>query len=230
MPIVTIGSADSDSGAVTEDAAKTTASATLTATDVDGDRLTWSVDSSTPGTYGTLSVDQNGHWTYPLDNSRPATDALSDGRQVQYVFTVKFTDGHGGTDTQQVTVSVTGANDLPVVSAQHVDLPDHRQDEGIRIKKADLLRNLADVDAQDSLYLVGIHANHGTLTVDGDGYRYTPEPGCTGTVYIGYAVSDRSAAITGFQGQQLEAEFKLTPDSSAPVITGYSGESCTAGS
>ncbi|WP_241145651.1 VCBS domain-containing protein, partial [Achromobacter xylosoxidans] len=56
-------------GAVKEDAADTTVSGQLAKQDVDAtDKHTWSVNNEGKGQYGTFTVDQNGKWTYVLDN------------------------------------------------------------------------------------------------------------------------------------------------------------------
>ena len=48
------------------------------------------------GTYGTLSMENNGLWTYTLNNSLPAVQALGQNDTAQDIFTVNADDGHGG--------------------------------------------------------------------------------------------------------------------------------------
>ncbi|MDZ7888723.1 MAG: VCBS domain-containing protein [Pseudomonas sp.] len=115
-PVIT-SALSSATGAVTEDAATTTATGTLSASDVDaGAHLTWSV-AQTAGTYGSLAVDAaSGQWTYTLDNSRAATQGLTSGHPGSETFTVTVTDEHGATATQTVTIDVTGTNDGAVIT------------------------------------------------------------------------------------------------------------------
>ena len=47
-----------------------------------------------------------------MDNSRAATKALSEGQAVTESFTATVTDQNGATDTQVVTVTVNGSNDV----------------------------------------------------------------------------------------------------------------------
>ncbi|MBD3649026.1 MAG: cadherin-like domain-containing protein, partial [Pseudomonadales bacterium] len=104
-----------DTGAVTEDAGPDQqASGTLTHTDVDGDDAnnTFTVFSGT-GTYGSLAMDAAGAWTYTLDDTDPDTDALDDGDIVNDDFTVSSSDG----TTHVISITVNGANDAPVGTA-----------------------------------------------------------------------------------------------------------------
>ncbi|WP_441227843.1 T1SS-143 repeat domain-containing protein [Tardiphaga sp. 20_F10_N6_6] len=88
----------------------------LIATDVDhGATQAWTVAG--PATYGTMAIDATGKWTYTLDNTLPATQALAQGDSVQQTFTATVTDDHGATDTVQVTVTITGSNDAPVMTS-----------------------------------------------------------------------------------------------------------------
>ncbi|MDQ2082873.1 VCBS domain-containing protein, partial [Xanthobacteraceae bacterium Astr-EGSB] len=92
------------------------ASGQMVADDVDSDAaLTWSGDAD--GDYGTFAITAGGAWTYTLDNSRPATQALKEGQSVTDTFTVMVSDTHGGTDTETVTITIHGANDAPVVTS-----------------------------------------------------------------------------------------------------------------
>ncbi len=96
-----------------------TASGTLTATDVDHDSSTsWSLASGTgTGTYGSLTLSAAGAWTYTLDNSKPATQALAVGESRTETFSATVSDGQGGSKVQVITVTVNGTNDAPVVTS-----------------------------------------------------------------------------------------------------------------
>jgi VCBS repeat-containing protein len=75
-------------------------------------------DTILQGTYGTLDLTQYGTWTYAINNSLPATQALTSNQVVQDIFQVQATDAHGVSGTQTITVNVTGAsagNSAPVI-------------------------------------------------------------------------------------------------------------------
>ncbi|MBD3808520.1 MAG: cadherin-like domain-containing protein, partial [Epsilonproteobacteria bacterium] len=85
-------------------------------TDADGDTL--SVTGHSGGdAYGTLTLNPDGSYTYTLDNTNPAVQALAEGETTTEVYTYTIDDGNGGTDTATLTITITGTNDVPVVSA-----------------------------------------------------------------------------------------------------------------
>ena len=85
-------------------------SGTLSATDADGNALTYGV--VTPGSKGTVTVTHasTGAYTYtPLSNAT-GTDT----------FTFRANDGQADSNTATVTVTITAVNDAPVANAQSV--------------------------------------------------------------------------------------------------------------
>ena len=66
-------------GAVTEDAAATEASGTLTVNDPDAGEAEFKTQTDAVGTYGTFTLEADGAWTYTLDNEDTDTDALRCG-------------------------------------------------------------------------------------------------------------------------------------------------------
>ncbi|PBC02410.1 VCBS domain-containing protein, partial [Mesorhizobium sp. WSM3860] len=75
------------------------------------------VGSPLVGTYGSLVLNANGTYTYTLNNTDPDTNALAQGATVTEVFTYTVRDPHGLTDTAQLTITVTGTNDGPVITS-----------------------------------------------------------------------------------------------------------------
>ena len=66
------------------------------------------------GAYGSFTLTDTGAWTYTLNNADPATNALAGGVQVTDVFTAVAADN---SVTQDVTITVIGANDAPTANA-----------------------------------------------------------------------------------------------------------------
>ncbi|MES2936172.1 MAG: VCBS domain-containing protein [Pseudomonadota bacterium] len=95
-------------------AAAVSASGQLGATDPDaGDVLHWS--GSADGTYGQFLLADAGSWTYLLDSARAATQALAEGQVATEHFTATVTDGHGGSASTVVEITVVGSYDVPQV-------------------------------------------------------------------------------------------------------------------
>ncbi len=98
------------------------ATGTLVATDPDhGATHTWSIVNDSSTSYGTMAINATtGAWTYTLDTTLAATQALAQGETATQTFTATVTDDHGATDTINVTVTIDGTNDAPVISASSV--------------------------------------------------------------------------------------------------------------
>nr|WP_328803626.1 VCBS domain-containing protein [Pseudomonas ullengensis] len=142
--------------------------------DPDGDALSvsaisgGSVGVGLTGSYGTLTLNANGSYTYVVNNSLPAVQALRlSGNQLNETFSYTVRDARGGTSTAQLMVVISGQNDAPVagndtIVAQEkggtangtpgVD-PDSIGNPG---SFANLLNNDTDVDAGDSKTINGI--------------------------------------------------------------------------
>ena len=123
-PVIT---AHSD-GAVTEDATSPNApTSTGTVSFTDADLTDTHMVSVQPvgTTLGTLTAlvstdTSNGvggqvSWTYTVADS--ATDYLAAGQTKVEHFTVTVSDGHGGTTSQDVAVTITGTDEAPVITA-----------------------------------------------------------------------------------------------------------------
>src|SRR5437879_6110012 len=92
-----------------------TASGTLTDTDVDNTANTFqavAAGATTVNHYGTYAMTAGGVWTYTLDNSNAAVQALNVGGTLTDTFSVLTQDG----TAQTVTVTINGANDAAVIS------------------------------------------------------------------------------------------------------------------
>ncbi|MEM7516743.1 MAG: VCBS domain-containing protein, partial [Planctomycetota bacterium] len=82
-----------------------TANGTMVSNDIDDSATaTWSGDATS--TYGALTIDATGNWTYTLDNT--AAEPLDEGDVVSETFTVTVTDDQGAADTETITVTING--------------------------------------------------------------------------------------------------------------------------
>ncbi|WP_294356828.1 VCBS domain-containing protein [uncultured Sphingomonas sp.] len=100
---------------VTEDAVATgttnlVATGTLTVTDADTNQSSYQAQTAT-GQYGTFVLNTDGTYTYTADNNQRSIQEIGQGDTRTDTFTALTADG----TEQQVTVTINGVNDAPVV-------------------------------------------------------------------------------------------------------------------
>lgn len=69
------------------------------------------------GQYGSLTLNSDGTYSYVVNNTNPTVDALNGEQSLTDSFTYTISDGHGGTDTATLVVTINGANDAPVIDS-----------------------------------------------------------------------------------------------------------------
>ena len=155
--------------------------------DVDGDSL--DVTSFTQPSEGTVTKDPDGKLRYVPNNNFNGTNSFS--------YTVS--DGHGGTDSATVTVSVTAVNDAPVANDDSRSID---EDGTLNVGAPGVLGN--DTDAEnDELHVADGNASsadginpvsgpsHGTLNLNSNGsFTYTPNANYNGPDSFTYKASD----------------------------------------
>ncbi|MCL6707845.1 DUF5801 domain-containing protein [Pseudomonas sp. R2.Fl] len=133
-------------------------------------------------------------WRFNVDNS--AIQYLAEGEVLEQVYAVKVTDSAGGVTTQNVTVTITGTNDGPTVSATtpiHLVEAGHQQ-AGVASSSATL--TLGDIDGTASYDTDALTAggwtdgNDGTWTKAG---AYGVATLTVGSNTITYVLNDVSA-------------------------------------
>jgi len=180
-------SAAVDSGAVSEDALPTTATGTIRFTDVDlADVHSVSAMPAAAGYLGSFSVsvseaatgDGSGtlDWAFTVDNA--ALQFLAEGETRTQTYTVTVDDGHGGTASQDVTITITGTNDAAIITgALSGEVTEATAaNPGVPTATGDLLAT--DVDnASDAFQAAAATASdhgYGTYTVSATGvWTYT---------------------------------------------------------
>jgi hypothetical protein len=182
-----------DSGTVTT-AEDTSASFSLVGSDVDGDALTYTVDSTTAN--GALSC-ANEVCTYTPDADVNGADHLS--------FTVS--DGTL-TDSASVTIVVTPVNDLPVALPTLVGTD---EDTPVAVPL-----HVTDVDGDALTYSVDT-PTFGTIEGIAPDLVYVPNLNANGVETIGYSVDDGHGGTAG-----NVIGITVDPVDDAPVATGGS--------
>ncbi len=190
-----------------------TAVTTVTATDVDGDPLSYSITGGADSAL--FSISSGGVLSF---NSAPdfenPTDANSDGiYQVQ----VTADDGQGGTAVQLISVSVTNVNEAPVASPINLT-PVNEDSAPLIITQAQLLSSANDEDL-DVLTATGltISSGAGSLIDNGDGsWTYTPGVNDDTSVSFVYNITDGQAITSN------SVTLDILPLNDAPVTVNSS--------
>ncbi|TAL27839.1 MAG: type I secretion C-terminal target domain-containing protein [Alphaproteobacteria bacterium] len=226
-------------GAVVEDTT-ITASGTLTVSDVDmGENELQPVAAGTAGDsgYGTFEVLANGQWTYTLDNASSVIQALPDGAILTDTLTVTSEDG---TDTEVITITITGTNDVPTVAGALTA----GAAEGDAAFTADLLAGASDVDTGETATLsvanvaysvdggaasatapAGVSLSGATLTVDPSDAAFNHlAAGQTSRITVSYNVQD----VHGATVAQTET-ITITGTNDVPTVASALADSVAEG-
>jgi|GEM_PF-5422894 len=180
-----------------EDIAGTT---TLTATDANGDVLTFAIVQQPPASHGSVSlVGDQATFT-------PATDfnGLSN-------FTFSATDPSGFVSNGTITVTVTPVNDAPIASSQ---LQSTTEDTAL-----DVTLIGSDIDAGDTLtFAISAMppASEGTVTLAGNVATFTPATNFHGSTSFAFHVTD----FAGASSSDATISIDVTPENDAPTADG----------
>ena len=155
-----------------------TDSGNLDSTDVDDPADSWEVVGSPTASangYGTFTITAAGVWTYTLDNTNAAVQALPAGGSLADSFTVATIDG----TSQVVSITITGGNDAPVAVADS-NTGDAVTESGVGAgdpsAAGNVLTNDTDVDTGDTKTVTAVNGSalnvgaplvgiYGTLTL-----------------------------------------------------------------
>ncbi|MGJ8682673.1 VCBS domain-containing protein, partial [Paraglaciecola sp.] len=197
-------------------------------TDVDGDDVddAWTTQVNAAGSYGTLTINSVGEWTYTLAEGNPAVEALNAGELLTDTITRTTTDG----TTQDIVITITGSNDAPEVSG--VVAAPATTDIAAEVS-IDLLANASDKDAGGTLpddldvasvtvavtggawaptVAFNVNAETGVLTIDPAQFAALDETESR-TLTFTYDVVDEAMAAT-----QTTATITVNGTNHAPVI------------
>ncbi|WP_018907562.1 VCBS domain-containing protein, partial [Variovorax paradoxus] len=232
----TIGTADA-AAAVAEDAATPTLgdSGTITFDDVDlSDAHSVSVAAGPGNTLGgvltagvsdvaTGAGDGTVTWNYSVANA--ATQYLAQGQTATETFTVSIADGHGGTVQQQITVTVTGTNDVPVIGG--VASGAVSEDGSMPNLSTGGALTIADVDQGQSNFApqasTAGSGGYGSFTLAADGswsYAADNSQSAIQQLGAGQSLSDSFTAVSSDGTASRVVTVTITGTNDVPVIGG----------
>ena len=197
--VAVIGGAST--GTITEDDSAATLSVTgsLSITDTDSGEASFDV-ATVSGTYGSLSIDASGSWTYSADNTDTAIQALGSGDTLTETLQVTAEDG----TTQDIVITINGANDAPDVGASIT--VSANEDSSFTLTSAQLLANASDSEG-DTLTVSNLTSTSTNITItENNGlWTITPDPDWSGSAALNFTISDGSLTTTGTANATVNA-------------------------
>ncbi len=176
------------------------ASGKITASDADGDPLTFF--KATDPAHGKVIVNPDGNYTYTPNPDYNGPDS----------FTVTVNDGKGGTVTGMVNITVIAVNDAPVVNPENNTSPEDSPASG-KI-------TASDADGDPLIFTKSTDPAHGKVVVNSDGtYTYTPNLNYNGSDSFTVTVSDGKGGITTITVNITISAVNDAPVATAPAIT-----------
>lgn len=166
----------------------------------------------------TGSGDGSVGWSFSVDDA--AVNFLAVGQQLIQTYSVTVDDGQGGTVSQDVTVTITGTNDAPVVSGALASTAA----EGAAGYSLDLLAGASDVDTGETATLsaqnvVGLSAG---LTLSGNSLVVDPADAAFQSLAVGEStVITVSYDVVDVQGAFVAqtATVTITGTNDAPTVS-----------
>ena len=174
---ITVGAAPNSPPVAVNDSGTTATNTVLNGdvstndSDPNGDTLTYAL--ATGPSHGSVTVNTNGTYAYTPTAGYAGADS----------FTYTVDDGHGGTAT--ATVNITVNNAAPVAVNDTVSTPYNTALNG------NVSTNDSDANGDTLSYSLATGPSHGSVTVNANGtFTYTPTNGYNGADSFTYTVSD----------------------------------------
>lgn len=189
------------------------------------------VGQALAGTYGRITINADGSYTYVVDDNNPTVQALRvAGQTLTESFTYTVTDAGGLTDIATLTITIEGRNDAPV--AESFNVPDQIWPFG-KAYRLDISAPFSDVDsaANGEAFNFSISGLPSGLSYDPNTGVISGSPSGIGTFTVVITASDREGASISRQfvleilppAQQDSPQAPLPPVAPAPTDGGTSG-------
>ncbi|GKT11405.1 MAG: hypothetical protein ISEC1_P0369 [Thiomicrorhabdus sp.] len=152
-----------DTSAVTEDAAATLfTNGSLTISDVDTGEAAFTPATVT-GSYGTVTIDSVGDWSYSANNTQTAIQELGAGDTLTDTMTITSVDG----TTHDIVITINGTNDVAVIGG--TDTGSMTEDDAATLTTSGVL-TVTDVDAGEAVFTAETAAGtYGSVAIDASG-------------------------------------------------------------
>ena len=192
---------------------------------------TGTVGSPLTGTYGTLTLNSDGSYTYELDPNNSDLKKIPAGHSFYEIFTYTITDEAGQTATAQLTIKINGINDAPsaVNDNETLDLDEETQISNFDNSSKLITANDTDIDILDVISIESIRsgkinesgssltlgseftAQYGSITFfDNGGYNYNSNSGLRDTLKPGESLFEYfTYTVTDINGLTASAQLTI---------------------
>ncbi|WP_245266500.1 VCBS domain-containing protein [Bradyrhizobium sp. WSM1743] len=194
-------------------------------------------DDDTP--LGTFTIDPSVHefntdtdngatlgWHFSLDNSNAVLQSLAEGQTITQVYTVTFTDDHGAQVSQDVTVTINGANDAPTITSDAADAAGAVTEDACATLSIDGTLAIQDLDLIDthtaqavfgsstsSAHLPGFDDDTplGTFTIDPSVHEFNNDTDNGATLGWHFSLDNSNAVLQSLaEGQTITQVYTVT--------------------
>ena len=212
--------------------------ATLKVSDVSFGGTAGTVGAALAGTYGSLVLNDDGTYTYTLDNTDPDTQVLKQGETATEVFSYTVTDANGATSTSTLTVTVTGTNDQPVITSDAAAAAGEVTEQGTANPDAEsivtgtLAASDVDDDATQTWSIATTAGTYGSIAIDPatGQWTYTLDNGLPATQALNTGdikTETFTARVTDEHGAWSEQTITVTVNGSNDDLDGSGPETVT---
>src|SRR5262249_10130043 len=152
--------------------------------------VTGNVGNAVTGTHGSVTINSDGSYTYVINNTDAAVQALNVGSTITDSFNYTVKDAAGLTDTTNLTTTIHGADDAPVANNDAGTATEAGSNATGNVVLGDANGGVADTDVDNTTASLvvsairtgavegsgtpgtlgsGLAGAHGTLTIGSDG-------------------------------------------------------------
>jgi VCBS repeat-containing protein len=176
------------------------------------------------GQYGVFHIQDDGAWTYTLDNKNPAVQSLGAGQTLIERIPISIHDSQGLKASQEMLVTIRGTNDVPVVTG---DVTGAVAEDGATQRAEGHLKT-TDLDTTDHTTWTAMSTpgTYGAFVLGADGgwhYQLNNTSAAVQALADGQVVSEKFIAhgTDGHGGDVTQVvEVKVTGANDAAIITG----------
>ncbi|TYK67507.1 type I secretion C-terminal target domain-containing protein, partial [Comamonas sp. Z3] len=174
------------------------------------------------GDYGKLTQNSDGTWKFELDNSKPATQALTTGQSIIVTMGYTLTDKDGDQRSNNVTFQINGVNDA--FPDKNTTTEDHAVSGNVLLNDEGYVSGgalaITSFSVNGSTYSVGASAVNvmdagkvvGTISLAANGgYVFTPSSDWSGKV--------PTVTYTTNTGVTSTLDIDVTPVADTPLVT-----------